>query len=467
MMMRLFAGLTLLMSLSNPILAQSAEGLTGSSSPTFVVADVHSSAHTMYPNARSSFRGERYIMRQASMADLIASAYNVDTSNVAEGPSWLETDRFDILARTPPRTSPDTLKLMLRNLLAERFKLIVHTDSKSLPAVVLSTAKGAPKMSESDGTANPACTYIDPPPNPPAGSVPLYTFSCRNTTMAAFAQDLHDWAGDYLTSPVIDTTGLKGAYDFDIKFHSKQRAARAGADGITIFDAVDKQLGLKLEAKTAPLPVVIVDSVNRQPTPNSPDVQSKLPPLPPVEFDVATIRPSAPGGQMSGNISGSQATLRSGNLQFLITFAYDINDEMLVNAPKFVSSDRFDLVAKAAVDPTPGAPQIDTDDLRLMVRKLLAERFRLVAHMEDRPLDAYTLIAVNPKLKKADPTGRTGCKEGPGADGKDPRIATPILGRLLTCRNITMAEFAAQLADASEWVHPHPCARCHRDRREL
>jgi len=79
------------------------------------------------------------------------------------------------------------------------------------------------------------------------------------------------------------------------------------------------------------------------------------------------------------------------------------------------------------------------------VQALLIERFNMKVHMEDREVNAYTLIAVNPKMKKADPTNRTGCKEGPGPDGKDPRIATPILARLLNCQNMTMAQLAEAL----------------------
>jgi uncharacterized protein (TIGR03435 family) len=157
---------------------------------------------------------------------------------------------------------------------------------------------------------------------------------------------------------------------------------------------------------------------------------------------------------MNGRIQGGQVSLQNGTMQFMITFAYDITDQMLVDAPKWFTTDHFDILAKAAVDPTPGAPQMDVDDLRIMMRKFLADRFKLQVHMEDRPLDAYTLIAVSPKLKKANPANRTGCKEGPGDDGKDPRIANPILGRLLTCRNMTMAQFAAMLqTQASGYIH--------------
>ncbi len=445
---RALASATLLALLTSAAFGQTANTPPAGTTPAFEIANVHASPHTLHPFARSTFHGDRFIMRQANMVDLIAKAYGVDSSFVLGGLSWLEIDHFDIYAKTPPKTSQEDLKLMLRALLADRFHLVVHNDHKPLPAFLLTVGKSAPKMTEADGSADSECKYIEPPPNPPAGTVPLYTFSCHNMTMEAFAQDLHDWAGDYLTNPVVDATGLKGGYDFDFKFHSKGRAARAGAGGITIFDAVDKQLGLKLEAKTAPEPVFVVDSANQHPTPNSPDLDKLLPPPPPPEFEVATIRPSLPDAKMNGRINGIQVSGQALTMDFLITFAYDVTDEMLVNKPKWFDSDHFDVLAKASTDATsgqPGASDIDVDDLRVMMRKFLADRFKLAAHMEDRPLDAYTLVTANPKLTKADPANRTGCKEGPGPDGKDPRIADPILGRLLYCQNMTMAQLADQL----------------------
>ena len=80
-----------------------------------------------------------------------------------------------------------------------------------------------------------------------------------------------------------------------------------------------------------------------------------------------------------------------------------------------------------------------------MLRNLLADRFKLATHMEDRMVEGYTLTAPKPKLEKADPSNRTECKEGPGKDGKDPRNTNPILNRLMTCTNMTMAQLAEQL----------------------
>jgi uncharacterized protein (TIGR03435 family) len=447
-----FAGIVFFAIFSGPVLAQSALVPTGDARPVFVIADVHRSPSSMYPNVRATSQGDRYVIRQATMVDLIGKAYSVDPANVQGGPSWLESDRFDIYAKIPRRTSTETSRLMLRALLADRFKLVLHSGTKPLPAYVLTVGKGGPKMTEADGSVDSNCLYIEPPANPPAGTEPMRAFSCHNMSMQGLVENLPEWAGDYLHDPVVDSTGLKGGWDFEIKFHSKGRVGRAGANGISVFDAIDKQLGLKLEAKTAPLPILVVDSVNETPTPNSPDFAKILPPPPPPEFEVATVKPSRPDEKMEARIDGGQASLQAGTLQQMIAYGYNITDEMMVGAPKWVETDHFDVLAKASTNGVggPGAAAIYSDDLRLMMRKFLEDRFKLVAHMEDRPLEAYTLIAANPKLKQADPVSRTRCKEGPGTDGRDPRIATPILGRLLTCRNMTVTQFAAMLQGQSE-----------------
>jgi uncharacterized protein (TIGR03435 family) len=446
MTMRAFIGMILIV-LSTQVFAQSAD-----TPPTFEAADVHVSPPHRFPFMDGGhLRGDRYVLRQATMVDLIATAYGVDADNVLGGPIWLETDRFDVIAKAPATTSPATLKLMLRSLLTDRFKLVFHNGTKPLPAFVLTTGKGPLKLKQAEGSGDADCKYQEPPQNQSPGTVPSIVFSCHHTTMEEFAQNLHQWAGGYLTDPVVDSTGLKGSWDFDIKWTPRQLLQKAGADGISIFDAVDKELGLKLERQTAPRPALIVDSVNQKPTPNAPGLEKILPTPPPAQFDVAIIKPGKPDARFMGRINGGQVDVQSVTLKFLITFAWDLNpndDEVLVGAPKWLDSDRFDILAKVVNDAPAGSgpdPRIDIDDLRQMLQLLLADRFKLQTHKEDRPVNAYTLIAVKPKLTPADPLSRTRCKEGPGPDGKDPRVANPVLNRLLSCQNMNMAQIGDEL----------------------
>jgi uncharacterized protein (TIGR03435 family) len=403
-------------------------------------------------------RGSRYDLRNATMVELIKTAWNVDADTVLGGPNWLETDRFDIIAKAPPNTPPDTIRLMLRALLADRFKLELHKDTKPMPAFALTLGKGKPKLKESDGSS----TGCQPQPQKPEpGTIPYAAIVCHNTTMDALARNLRLMAGAYLSNVVVDSTGLQGSWDFELKWTNRGQLTQAGADAITIFDAIDKQLGLKLVPQKVPTPVLIVDRVNEKPTDNSPEVSRDLPPPPPAEFEVAVIKPSAPDTRPFGRIQPSgRIDVQGLTLKMLIAVAWNIDpstNDLIAGLPKFAESAHFDLTAKAATGAGTGPsiiPQIDIDDLRLMLQGLLAERFKLVTHMEDRPVTAYNLVAVKPKLTKADPTNRTGWKEGPAPDGKDPRNTSPVLSRLVTCQNMTMAQFADLLQKiASGYIH--------------
>ncbi len=196
--------------------------------------------------------------------------------------------------------------------------------------------------------------------------------------------------------------------------------------------------------------MVLVVRVNRAPTPNLPGTEKVLPPPPLARFEAATIKPSKPGAQLDGRINGGQATLTGATLRFMMSYAWDLNEndsESLVG-PKWLGTDRFDIMAKAGA-PVQGfdSPNgmIDPSELQEMMRALLVERFQIKSHTEDRPVTAYTLLAASPKLKKADPNSRTGCKEGPGSDGKDPRVTSPILNRLVSCTNMSMDETGDEL----------------------
>jgi uncharacterized protein (TIGR03435 family) len=438
-MTRAFTCLTLLSALSIVAFSQST---------TFDIADVHASAKTT-DTAMSGgvLRGDRYEVRHANMVELISTAYGIDADKVLGGPNWVEFDRFDVIAKAPPSTSRDNLKLMLQALLADRFKLVLHMDTKPVPAFVLSLGKGKPKLQKSDGSGSPGCQA--PPVFAQPGTIPLNVVSCHNVTMQAFAQTLGYIGNDYVTATVVDQTGLKDGWDFDLKWTNRGQLAPAGPDGISLFDAFDKQLGLKLEPGKIEMPVILVDSANQKPTANPSGVATTLAAPQPPEFEVAEIKPTMPGVevtnigvQLNGRVDIEGATLKS-----LIKYAWSLefnSDELVAGGPKSLDTNKWNIIAKASVAPgTTG--QFDRDSLRLMLRNLLIDRFQLKTHMEDRPVTAYTLIAVNPKLQKADPLGRTGCKEGPAPASRDPRETNPIRSRLVTCTNMTMAQLADRL----------------------
>jgi uncharacterized protein (TIGR03435 family) len=221
---------------------------------------------------------------------------------------------------------------------------------------------------------------------------------------------------------------------------------------MTLFDAMEK-LGLKLEPVQTPLPVVVIESVNQKPSANPPNVAEALQIGPaPTEFEVAELKPTAPDfrGIRIQIQPGGRVNIAGASVKFLIQQAWNLTDEMIAGAPKWMDTDRYDIIAKASLS----GPQMDIDDLWPMVRALLTERFKLATRMEDRPVNAYTLMAVKPKMKKADPASHTKFKEGPAADGKDPRNTNPVLGRLVTCQNMTMAQFGEKLQYiASGYIH--------------
>jgi uncharacterized protein (TIGR03435 family) len=435
--------------------------------PKFEVADVHVSPRSTQPFLRGPFSsGNLYEMRFATMVDLVSTAYGITADRVSGGPNWLELDRFDVKAKFPAGSTPESKKLMLQSLLADRFNLVVRSDTKPMPVYSLTAGKHQ-QLKEADGSGETGCKFTvennGPPARDPAGGpsvikVPVLLYTCQNETLAAFAEGMRAMPAvqQYLTNgPVVDATELKGSWDFSFKYTPKIPAGiPVVGENIPIFDALDK-LGLHLAPGTIPMPVTVVASVNEKPTDNPPDVAKNFPPVP-TEFDVAEIKLSDPvpaggrGGGRGPEIKNGQVYLPGMTLGNLISIAWNLNGpDTLVGAPKWLDSDRFDIIAKAPsgmmlgtlTQETQSMP-FDVDTIRPMIRALIIDRFKLKVHNEDRPMPAYTLTAVKPKLNKADPAGRTKWHEGPASESKDQKNPNATLGRLVTCQNMTMAQFA-------------------------
>jgi len=389
-------------------------------------------------------RGARYDFRKATMIDLIHVAYEVDADSIVGGPDWLEFDRFNIAAKTEPNTSRDVLRQRLRNLLQERFGLRVHNDTRPMPAYALARGKGNHLMATADPANTPGCGLGSKPWE--NGEV---VYQCRNVTMDRLASDLHRLAGDYLADPVVNATGIEGAFDFDLRWNRRAFLMPAGAR-VTIFGAVEKELGLSLAPATAPLPVLVIDKVNENPVPDGPEVALKIPPRP-TTFEVADLKlnKSGPGGDSFRTSPAGDLDIRHGMLRTVMGMAWDINTaragEAFANLPKWVDETWVDIHGKsgAPAGALPNEPA-ENDDVRLMLKNLIIERFQMKTHIENLPRDVYVLRAVKPKMQKADPSNRAGCRNA-RTIANDPRDVNPRLASLISCHNVTMAQFALAL----------------------
>jgi len=211
-----------------------------------------------------------------SLADLIQNAYNVKNFQVS-GPDWLRSERFDITAKVPSGATKEQGRVMLQNMLAERFKLVLHQTTKDASIYALAIAKSGPKLK--DAETGPAA---QPKRMMTMNGSGLMKMDLKGATMAAIV----DMLGLQLDRPVIDMTGLTGSYDVLMEFapdpaimamkmggigQPPPSAAATPADpnsAPTIFSALTDQLGLKLEAKKGPVETVVVDSMEKTPTEN-------------------------------------------------------------------------------------------------------------------------------------------------------------------------------------------------------
>ena len=241
---------------------------------------------------------------------LIVQAYRVSGYQLVGGPSWLDSERFDIIAKAPEGSRPDQTLLMLRGLLAERFKLKLHAETRDTPiyALVLARSDGrlGPKLSKTTddcqkileerqaaikaargsgsgpGRGQPLPPGIMPAPGerpictvsmnagPPAGGgMPVITQRAGGQTIAALARTL---SGN-LNRQVVDRTGLTGLYDYELQYGIGTGALTTAPpggtattapidDAPTIFDAL-RDLGLKLESERGPVEHLVIDSVER------------------------------------------------------------------------------------------------------------------------------------------------------------------------------------------------------------
>jgi uncharacterized protein (TIGR03435 family) len=230
----------------------------GQQSSSFEVAEVKVNKSIGPLSAQFLPSGQVYL-RNITMRLMIMSAWGVRDYAVSGGPDWIDSDRFDVAAKAAPHTSIENFRPMLQALLVERFKLAVHREQQVRSVYDLMVAKTGPKL-----TASP------PESTEPVGCTGgrengLAVRKCRGISMTSFTQVLSVVAPHYIDLPVINATGLPGLYDFTLTWTPNQSIGKQG--GMTIFAAVESQLGLKLERRKEPVSLVVVDRVERFPVP--------------------------------------------------------------------------------------------------------------------------------------------------------------------------------------------------------
>ena len=195
------------------------------------------------PNGGFQYSSGRLSCKQ-SLKSIIRETYQVETWQIS-GPEWLRVDAFELRATMPADTSKETAQLMLRTMLASRFGLKLHTEQKEVPLFALVADKGGLKLTEVQ-TEGGSQSWTRP------GS-----YSCNRITMSRFASHLSSAA----SRPVIDMTGLKGAYKIELTWSPSE----GGNEGLV---ASLGQVGLRLELQKKPYPILVIDHVERKPTPN-------------------------------------------------------------------------------------------------------------------------------------------------------------------------------------------------------
>jgi bla regulator protein BlaR1 len=217
-------------------------------------------------------RGGRLVARGITTRFLIALAYNVKDFQVLDGPSWISREQYSIDAKpgdnpkgpilslylTQRQKEDDEWRLRIQSLLADRFQLRIHKETRDEQVYSLVVAKNGPKFKESKFDESDA----EKGRLPGLKMLP-YELIGTSVDIRLLAEEL----SRRLSRNVIDQTGLNGEYDFDLRWAPDVADGDSVPDGPSVFTAVQEQLGLKLESSKAPVDAIIIDHIER-PTEN-------------------------------------------------------------------------------------------------------------------------------------------------------------------------------------------------------
>jgi uncharacterized protein (TIGR03435 family) len=235
--------------------ASSLQRPAGAPAPAFEVASVKPAPPPGQNGISSSMNVSpgRLTCTNVTLRKLIVRAYSLKDYQVT-GPDWINTELYSILASMPADTTGDDLLEMLQGLITERFQMATHREMKEMPVYELVVGKAGSKLKPVEyGRGSTSMS----PGKLVAQGVPL-----RNLT---------EQLSRLLNRPVLDKTGLTGAFDFSLEFAPEGKGSDAAGDlpvSPSVFTAVQEQLGLKLEPRKAPVEILVVDRAERVPTGN-------------------------------------------------------------------------------------------------------------------------------------------------------------------------------------------------------
>ena len=212
--------------------------------PQFEVASIRpSNPDEMHGGSGCPTGNGRLTFNNVTLKRCIMGAYGIGPNQIIGGPAWIDADRFEIVAKSDKPDGTGLLDAMFRTLLADRFKLVLHRETRPLQAYVVDIAKNGPKLEKAvTGGAKTSSGrgLID----------------AQVITMSRFAEVL----SRQMDLPVVDRTNLDGAFNLKLEWNSDTTRPEAGP---SIFTAIQEQLGLRLQSQKVPLEVLVIDHAER------------------------------------------------------------------------------------------------------------------------------------------------------------------------------------------------------------
>jgi uncharacterized protein (TIGR03435 family) len=248
--------------------------------PTFEVASIKRNIEVSDRAFVRNEQGGRISVGNNTLRNIVRNAWRLQNFQIVGGPDWINTERWDIVAKAADNPQPEQLLIMLQNLLIDRFKLVIKREMRDTPIYALVLARPDGRLGPKIQASTTDCATIiaasrarsGAPPPPPPGGGPLCgtrqtvgRMTTNSTTIADLARNLSQVAG----RSIVDKTGLMGSFDLELTWTPDPQpgaaadARPAGDDTVSLFTAIQEQLGLKLDPQRGPVDTLVIESAAR------------------------------------------------------------------------------------------------------------------------------------------------------------------------------------------------------------